>query len=245
MTVANPAHATVTAALAQVDAWRLMHTNGVAPTHKRALITDILYTATGVTQPVSRDHPSYVHYGQLGIETAVTHFDEKLRDPAFDWSSGSQKRALIIVLVDCCLNDLREDTAPMTVFGTAYASYTPTWEDANDDFIEDALQPPQLLTAPAVTGTPEEGEVLTVSTGTWTGPTPAFTYQWFRNGVAIVGATANTFTAVATVVADPDAEPTPIAGVEGDVGKTLQVRVTATNANGAETWLSAGIVIAA
>ena len=234
MTAANPAHATVTAALAQLDAWREMYTNGVAPTHKRQLLMDLLYTATGVENPVPRGHAAYVHYGAKGVEIAVTEFDDRLRDPDFDWSSASERRALIINLVDRCINDLREDTAPLTVFGIAFASYTPTWVDANNDFIEDALQAPQLLTAPAITGTAEETETLTVSTGTWTGPTPTYTYEWFRDGVLIEGEDGNTYDVVETT-----AEP----AVEGDAGKTIQARVTATNDNGSTQAFAEAVVI--
>lgn len=239
MTQANLAHATVTAALAQLDAWRELHTNGVAPTHKRQLLMDMLYTATGVTVPVNRGHEDYVHYGPRGVELSVEHFDAMLRDPTFDWSEEDDRRELIVTLVDRMINDLREDTAPLTVFSIAFASYTPRWVDANNDFIEDALQPPQLLTAPVVSGTPEEDEELSVTTGAWTGPTPTFTYQWFRDGVAIEGETANAYTTIETV------GPEPGPAVEGDLGKTIQVRVTATNANGSNSWLSEGIVIEA
>lgn len=47
---------------------------------------------------------------------------------------------------------------------------------------------------PTISGDPRVGSVLTASTGTWA-PTPDyFTYQWRRNGAAISGATASTYT---------------------------------------------------
>ncbi|MDI9890492.1 beta strand repeat-containing protein [Microbacterium sp. IEGM 1404] len=47
---------------------------------------------------------------------------------------------------------------------------------------------------PTISGDPRVGSVLTASTGTWA-PTPDyFTYQWRRNGTAISGATASTYT---------------------------------------------------
>ncbi len=61
--------------------------------------------------------------------------------------------------------------------------------------------------------TPEVGQVLTATTGTWTPSDGTYTYQWLASGVAIAGATTNSYTVVA-----------------GDVGKTLAVRVTASKA---------------
>ncbi len=51
------------------------------------------------------------------------------------------------------------------------------------------------LTAPApkITGTVKVGSVLTAAAGTWTSGTTV-KYQWYRNGAAISGATAKTYT---------------------------------------------------
>lgn len=67
---------------------------------------------------------------------------------------------------------------------------------------------------PTITGSPTDGETLTASTGSWTGPvtSPTFTYQWNRAGVAIGSATA------ATYGLTPD-----------DVGEEITVTVTATD----------------
>lgn len=66
---------------------------------------------------------------------------------------------------------------------------------------------------PSVTGTLEPGATVTASTGTWS-PTPdSFTYQWKRNGSAITGATAKTYTIAET-----------------DAGTSLTVAVTAAKA---------------
>ncbi|MBO7735342.1 MAG: hypothetical protein J6S67_22440 [Methanobrevibacter sp.] len=79
-----------------------------------------------------------------------------------------------------------------------------------------AGNPPVLTAAPAISGTAQVGETLTCSNGTFTGDaTITYTYQWFANGVAVQGATANTV----TLVAD-------------DVGKIFMCRVTARNAAG-------------
>ncbi|MEP9382729.1 YncE family protein [Nocardioides sp. KR10-350] len=64
-------------------------------------------------------------------------------------------------------------------------------------------------TTPTVSGTPQVGRRLTARTGSWT-PTPAYTYQWLRNGKAIKGATDEKYAVVAA-----------------DAGTRLSVRVTA------------------
>jgi len=245
MTQANPAHATVTAALAKLDAGRLLNNNGVAPTHKRQLITDIVKTVITVDGTFDRDTlgGGWVEFGTRGVELALTNFDAQLRNPDFNWGDEASRRTLIITTVDRVYNDIRDNDTLLTIFGIAKASYDMTWVDANDDFIEDALQAPQALLAPAITGTAEEGETLTVSNGTWTGPTPSYTYEWFRDGVLIEGETGNTYDLIETVAADPEAEP-PVEAVEGDAGKTIQARVTATNDIGATSAFAPAVEIA-
>lgn len=77
--------------------------------------------------------------------------------------------------------------------------------------------------APTITGTAQEGQVLSASTGTWSGTAPiTYAYQWRRGGVAIAGATASTY---------------PLAGA--DVGSTITVTVTATNSAGSASVTSA------
>jgi photosystem II stability/assembly factor-like uncharacterized protein len=97
--------------------------------------------------------------------------------------------------------------------------------------------PPVNLTAPAISGSAVDGATLTADNGNWTGAGPiAYAYQWKRcdsaggNCTAISGATAQTY-----------------AVAPGDVGSTLRVAVTATNALGSATATSAqtGAVAAA
>lgn len=78
---------------------------------------------------------------------------------------------------------------------------------------------PTLTVAPAITGTAEVGEVLTLSNGTFTGDaTITYQYAWFAGGVLIAGATANTFTLTSA-----------------QLGKVITATVTATNASGFAT----------
>lgn len=51
---------------------------------------------------------------------------------------------------------------------------------------------------PAITGTAEIGQTLSVSDGTWAGSASrSYSYQWTRDGAGIAGATSNTYTLVA------------------------------------------------
>jgi hypothetical protein len=92
-----------------------------------------------------------------------------------------------------------------------------------------STHPPQNTAPPTITGNTQVGQVLTASSGTWTGTTPmTFAYQWQRCNASgtgcsnLPGATATTYTTVTT-----------------DQGSTLRVAVTATNSAGSATAQSA------
>jgi hypothetical protein len=70
---------------------------------------------------------------------------------------------------------------------------------------------------PLITGTPQQGQTLSASTGTWTNSPTSFTYRWNRckPTCAAIAATAKTYTLAAA-----------------DVGATMTVAVTAANAGG-------------
>src|SRR5205085_3127961 len=81
---------------------------------------------------------------------------------------------------------------------------------------------------PTISGTPTVGQTLTAGNGTWTNNPTTFTYQWLRcNGggnscVAVANGTQKTYTLVGA-----------------DAGRTMRVRVTATNADGSSSAESA------
>ena len=85
-----------------------------------------------------------------------------------------------------------------------------SWSGATDI---DGGNAPINTVAPAITGTAQEGQTVTCSTGTWTGtPTITYAYQWKRNGNNIGGATSSSYLLVLA-----------------DVGQSITCTVTATN----------------
>jgi hypothetical protein len=99
-----------------------------------------------------------------------------------------------------------------------------------------ATQPPKNTSPPTISGTPLVGQKLTGSTGSWTGKPTRYAYQWQRcdgggaGCAAIGGATGSSYSVSSS-----------------DVGNTLKVTVTATNAGGSGSAGSAptGVVQAA
>ncbi len=84
--------------------------------------------------------------------------------------------------------------------------------------------PPTNTTAPSISGTAQQGQTLTASNGSWSGSPTSYAYQWqdCSSGCSnITGATGSTY------------------AVQGsDVGDTIDVIVTATNAGGSGSALS-------
>jgi hypothetical protein len=99
--------------------------------------------------------------------------------------------------------------------GGSEATSTPT------EPVSAALQPPTNTSLPTISGVAQEGQTLSASPGSWTGSPGAFSYEWLRcdSGGAscapIASATSSTYGVVAA-----------------DVGSTLRVVVTASNAAG-------------
>jgi hypothetical protein len=88
-----------------------------------------------------------------------------------------------------------------------------------------AANPPSNGTRPTVVGTAQQGQTLNASEGVWGGSDPkSYAFQWLRCAVdggscsAITGATARSYTLASE-----------------DVGRTIRVRVTASNAGGSAT----------
>ena len=95
--------------------------------------------------------------------------------------------------------------------------------------VRSAASPPVNSSLPTITGTAQEGQTLTASNGSWAGVTPiSYAYQWQRCNSSgsscgsIAKATSQNYVAS-----------------HGDVGRTIRVQVTATNADGTSQALSA------
>jgi hypothetical protein len=85
---------------------------------------------------------------------------------------------------------------------------------------------PSNTKAPAISGTPVQGAILKTTTGTWSGPSPTYTYRWQRclgsRCTFVSGATARTYRITSA-----------------DVSRRLRALVTATNPAGSATKASA------
>jgi hypothetical protein len=94
---------------------------------------------------------------------------------------------------------------------------------------------PTNSAAPTISGTPQVGQTLTASTGTWnSSTTPTYTYQWQRcdtagnNCASISGASSQTYVVQSA-----------------DVNSTLRVVVTATNSSGSGSATSSQTAVVA
>lgn len=83
------------------------------------------------------------------------------------------------------------------------------------------LTPPVNTLAPAISGTLAHGSTLTSTTGTWTGSSITYSYQWMSSGVAVAGATSSTYVTQVS-----------------DVGDMITCVVTASNTGGAPSATS-------
>ncbi|HTR73471.1 MAG TPA: carboxypeptidase regulatory-like domain-containing protein, partial [Solirubrobacteraceae bacterium] len=90
-----------------------------------------------------------------------------------------------------------------------------TTSGINGSLLEVSPVKPASTGAPTLSGTAAVGKALTCSTGNWSGNPTSLAYRWLRNGEAIAGQTANTYT------------------VQGaDAGKGIACEVTASNGAG-------------
>lgn len=82
--------------------------------------------------------------------------------------------------------------------------------------------PPVNIRLPVIAGTVQQGQVLTTTMGMWMRNPTGYSVQWWRGGIAILGATLASYAVQAA-----------------DVGSTLTATITATNAQGSASASSA------
>ncbi|HTA12475.1 MAG TPA: hypothetical protein VK765_03565 [Solirubrobacteraceae bacterium] len=115
-----------------------------------------------------------------------------------------------------------EVQCPVAGSCVAFGQYT-NRAGATRDMEVTGLEAPENEAAPIVSGTAEVGQTLACSEGTWIGASPiSYAYRWLRDGVAIGGAEANTYTVTTS-----------------DEGRSISCEVTATNAVGSKSAVSA------
>ena len=115
----------------------------------------------------------------------------------------------------------REGTRPMTVHSGALLSVALLFLIAVGAVQAAPAAAPVNIDLPTITGTPRVGEVLTANNGTWDNAPTSFRYRWLRcnengNVCALLAADGQTYRLA-----------------QADVGRTMRVRVTAVNADGA------------
>jgi trimeric autotransporter adhesin len=114
--------------------------------------------------------------------------------------------------------------------GTLYVGGNfPTLDLAAQQTFASFSLPPVSMSTPQVSGTPQAGQLLSCSQGTWSGSTPqSYAYQWLRDGATITGATSASYALTAA-----------------DAGHQLACRVTASNLGGSASATSAPVSVPA
>ena len=89
--------------------------------------------------------------------------------------------------------------------------------------------PPVETAPPAISGTAQQGQTVSCSTGSWTGSPASYAYSWLRTGTSIPGATSSSYTLTSN-----------------DVNQAVSCEVVASNAAGpsALAAISAPIIVA-
>ena len=166
------------------------------------------------------------------------------------WGSAGAPNELVPVPADMTTTDLASNrkwqvisqyasqiACTVNADGTYPAScgYLRAFVKAKEFFWTEQITAPQLPVSsglPVVSGSVVVGQVLSGSTGTWTGSPTSFAYEWRRcdatgaGCAAVAGATAASYTLV-----------------PADAGHTLRIAVTASNTAGSATAVSAATAV--
>src|SRR2546423_403384 len=217
----------------------------VATTITAVAIAAILITgataasAPGQAPPVNQTPPSITGAAQVGstLTASPGTWSGKTLSYAYQWvrcsSSGASCSAIggATASTDSLTSADAGSTLRVTVTATnRYGSAVAT--SAQTAVVASASSPstsPSSTSAPTVSGTAQQGQTLSASTGTWSGTTPiTYTYQWGRcdssggSCAPISGGTASSYLLAAA-----------------DVGSTMRVWVNASNSAGTTAATSA------
>ena len=151
--------------------------------------------------------------GTAVVSAGDTVLGEAVIDPAIVDTTDEVGRASVAITIP-------DGTPAGTLVLTVTVPETGTAIDVPIEVTSDQ-EAIESVTAPTITGQARVGRTLSTDGGTWSVDDPSLAYQWNRNGTAIEGATAATYTVVAA-----------------DAGAEITVTVTATKdgfANGVAT----------
>jgi hypothetical protein len=209
-------------------------------------------SAPGQQPPVNLTPPTISGIAQVGssLTAAVGSWDGKRLTYAYQWlrcdSSGascsaisgatSATRALSTTDLGARLRVVvtatnRYGSAAATSAATAAVVSAPSAlpPPPPPPPLSPTITPPSSTSPPTISGTPQQGQTLNASTGSWTGTTPlTYTSQWQRcdssggSCTPVAGATATSYLLASA-----------------DVGSTMRVSVTATNSVGSVAASSA------
>jgi len=191
---------------------------------------------TSQTTPVSTSAPTITGTAQQG-QTLTLHAGTWTNDPtafAYQWMqcdglgagclpiSGATGSTYVPVAADIGHTIVVGETASNASGSGSPTSSAPTAK---------VIPPPPVNTSPpTIAGTPRQGQTLTASTGAWTNSPTSYAFQWSRCDATGAGCTAI-----------PSATTSTYTPVTADVGSTLLVSVTASNAAGSSSPMSSTV----
>jgi hypothetical protein len=127
---------------------------------------------------------------------------------------GATSGSYVLVGVDVGFT-IRVRVTASNADGSATAASNPT------AVVAAAAKPPVNTSLPVITGTPQVGQILTASTGTWSGSGITFAFQWLRCNQTAASCTNITGATAAMHLIE-----------SSQLGATLRVQVTAKNTAG-------------
>jgi hypothetical protein len=195
-----------------------------------AAIASVSATAAGQAAPRTTSPPTIEGKFQVGETLAATNggWANSPTEFAYQWQRCNRDGSGCADIKGATskTQKLTNDDVDRTVRVLVTASNADGKATANShpSPVVSGSEAPRNTARPAISGTAQVGQTLTVSNGTWTGGVRSYTYQWQRcdangnNCVDVPGATSQSY------------------GVRSeDDGKTMRAEVTAHNAAGQTT----------